>query len=349
MQKIFSVSVSTTKRLYDSYQIADRSSAQVTCTDTNAAFQLFERLVDLTANNPFNISCGGNIWKVENCAGNHTLPSICVNCDSPCTIHCSNARKVHYVSTCIENACFDPAHSFKRSGIINSISVLSVLIAERKMPPMILRMKSNLLNVYGIRARVQISLSSAGGVSCGIFKSGYIPTFLDEIRTQNIFGYNISHGEPQITVDFPNLPASTFFSVFCFSVASNGAHMSLSQMLNTGKLSIQTSCCKNVSISSQLSTVYDRTVYSDLVKVSLDAHPTLSINISVKVTPNSINVYPKVITVTKATSLLSFLYVDTRAAVDGAYVISISLIGPSRLTIKFPFFVISKHSTPCLL
>jgi hypothetical protein len=198
-------------------------------------------------------------------------------------------------------------------------------------------MKSTLFNAYGTRARVKVSLSSAGGVSCGIFKSEYLPTSLDEVRKQNIFGYNISLGEPQISVDFPNLPASTFFSVFCFSVASNGAHMSLSQMLHTGKLNLHTSCCKNVSIASQLSTVYDRRVYSDLVRVSLDAHPTLSINISVTVVPKLVTVYPKVITVTKAAPLLTFLYVDTRAAVDGAYVISISLIGPSRLDIHYPF------------
>ena len=335
MQNIFTFSVSTTKRLYDSYQIADRTSSQVSCTDMNAGFKLFDRLIDPNANSPYNISCDGNIWRIENCAGNYSLPSVCVNCDSPCTIHCSNARNVHYLSTCIDDACFDPMHNFKRSGIKNSISVLSIITAEKRGPPRILRMNSNILKVSGTMARVKVSLSRAGGVSCGIYKSEYTPKSLDEIRTQNIFGYNISKGEPQISVDFVNLPASTIYNVYCFSVASNGAHMSLSQMLNTGKLTLFTPCCKNVSIVTQLSTVYDRRVYSDLVRVSLDAYPTLSLNITVKVTPNSINIYPKTIMVTNAMPLSFFLSVDTRAAVDGAYVFSISLLGRSRLVIQY--------------
>ena len=311
-------------------------SDMLTCADRDAASAIFNRVVDSTSMEDFNTTCDGNLWIVKNCFGNYSLPSVCINCDEPCEAHCSNAKSVHYLS-CEPSDCGNRM----RSGVRNYISTLSILTAEKQAAPLIRRMNYQL---NGNSVVVSVTISSAGGVYCGIFPSSYLPTSLDEIRLQGVVGYCLSTFEPIATVNFDGLVASSSFEAYCFTFSSNGAHMSLSQMLITGRISFQTACCKLIDLSVSPSVISQRGVYSNLITLFLNALPSSYINVSLHTSSTDIILFPQHLHFSSRSPMMASVYLDARSARVGTKSISATILGmasnefqmfPSSVNISF--------------
>jgi hypothetical protein len=328
MQRVVSVNITTIKAFDDYYEKLDRVSDIVSCSNASLASAIIHRLADYSTSEPFSATCGGRLWNIDNC-GSET-PSVCIDCVDPCREHCSNARYINYLSSCMTDEFRVCTALGRRSGIPDSIHLLSVYVTDRVPAPAILAFTMNATQ-YTLSATVW--LAGPGGVQCGLFASGLAPTSLDEVRAQGV----VSYSEPQLTsvgIQVTELHASTNYSLYCFSISSSGAHMSLAEMQRTGVQSFSTDCCKTLTATLQSSFVYTNNNYRNVLTLALDAPPSsgvLAVDVTLRVGATEHTAfYPR--TVTFSANATAALAVDvsflSSSVPAGVYNVIVQLRGP---------------------
>lgn len=341
VQKINSISLYTIKNLYDGYNPAHPVLEKRTCTYPRLSKEFLstlQRTARTSSFTPYNISCGGSTWKLKSCLGNYSLPSVCVDCDDPCTVHCSNARELHYMNPCMERekVCVDSAHTSKRNGVINSISILSITISESIAAPDILSIAYG--DIGATAAKLYLTLSTPGIVHCGLFENNLRPKSLSDVKIQKNSAFTTTNGisaqnSSVATIFLADLAAMTNYSLYCFTTARNGANMLFSRMLTTGHSSFRTGCCKSVFISIYSSVLFSGQVYTRSVQMSLSALPSNRLNISISLPNSAVAIYPSQWDIDPNTLSPSDLtipvYLNTMSAVDGVFELVVSLEGPS--------------------
>ena len=134
----------------------------------------------------------------------------------PCTVHCSNARDVNFVSSCIvEQSGFCIDRFGRKSGLKNNLNVLAITAVEKIPAPQILTL--NVLNSTK-NIEINVQLTASGGVYCGVFDTvrEKLPTSLDEIRVQKrlIYANETTFGA---LLNIENLLAATEYKLYCFN------------------------------------------------------------------------------------------------------------------------------------
>lgn len=363
VQKVTSVSLSTVKLMYDYYQEHDATPETFVCSDVSLSTEIVNRIAHSdTLNTNITVSCNGTDWKIRNCGGKIASPSICVDCDNPCEVHCSNARDVNFVSSCVVEASGSCIDRFgRRSGLRNYLNILSVTAEERVPAPDILGMS---VDATVGEAEVEIMLRNVGGAYCGAFvASKPQPTTLDEIRVQGTIAYstvaNANDGTYNITLNVPNLVAATDYKLYCFSFSSSGAEMSLYRMRKQAIRAFTTDCCKLVtaSISSTLLSSSPGN-YKSFLGLQVSAAPSADLTASVTISPVAgVQVFfPQVATFTYYTpvnKLQLAIGIDASKLAAGTYTLSIDLSGTSaaEYTVLYDqgittFEVIAPGATP---
>jgi hypothetical protein len=334
VQKVTSITISTVKLMYDYYQEHDSTPETFTCTDPALAHQLVERLAYSNVENTnVSVNCNGTNWQIRNCIPNS--PSICLNCVDPCTVHCSNARDVNFVASCVveaEGSCVD--RFGRRSGLKNNINVLTVTAVERVPAPNIVSMRV----VNGTNeADVTVVLDNAGGVYCAAFSPplSALPSTLDEIRASRLISYAATptNSTYSVTVNIPDLVAATTYKLYCFSFSPSGAQMSWNKLKAQGVRTLQTACCKTVTAS--LSTTVLSTSpgsYKSFLSIKLNAAPSADLNVAVRTVPDSAvqALFPQTITVpayAAANKLQHSIALDAAKLGSGSFYVQLTLSG----------------------
>ncbi|KAJ1390163.1 hypothetical protein B484DRAFT_439796, partial [Ochromonadaceae sp. CCMP2298] len=316
-----SVRLTTVKLLYDHYELVDGSPETIVCSNRNDSELILRRLAGKIEGNA-TIVCDENNWKFKNCGG--SVPGICVNCDDPCVQHCSNARDVNYITPCVTNdVCTDP--SGKRSGIRNSLHVLSVISSDKYPPPDIISVATT---VARTSASISVSFEYPGGVYCGVFDAGTVPQSLDVIRFQN----NVVVANSTVAAVFiDSLLPATAYSAYCFTFAETGAAMTYANMLQQGVANFTTACCKDIVLSATSRFLFQDKNYEDFLRVDLGSLPNQNVNVNVSVLHESQVkriFFPKLLSFTSSSPSLHKAYsLSTSGLGTGLYTFITQLSG----------------------
>lgn len=331
IQKVTTVSLSTIKLMYDYYQEHDGTPETFACTEASKAASIVQRLAySDSVSTAFSVSCNDTVWQIKNCKAD--TPSVCVDCNDPCEVHCSNARDVNFVSSCMAEDAYCTDTLGRRSGLKYNINILSVTSEERSTAPDILSITTT-PSVNSVS--VTVELSGPGGVNCGAFASDSpsLPTTLDEIRLQYYAAYQAN--STTIRIEIPTLIASTEYKLYCFSFSASGDHMSWKELQVQGLATFTTLCCKVVSVSLSSVYLYDsRGQYASFMQLSLSAAPADDLTLTLSTTPAAgVQVlFPEVLTFRQYTlgaHLISSVALDASLLDAGSYTLSVTTSGTS--------------------
>jgi hypothetical protein len=313
IKKVTSVSLSTTKLMYDYYKIHDPSPAPKVCRNESIAEDIVQRLAysATTETGNFSVSCNNSVWQIKNCK--REVPSMCVDCVDPCEVHCSNNRDVNFVSSCVVDTAYCRDVFGARNGLKYFFNILAVNAVDREGAPAIL---AATVTPQRTSAAVQVQLQHLGGVQCAVFPASNpllatLPASLDDIRAQGIVQYATTDAataataaaldsQVNVTVTLPKLLAATDYRLYCFSFDASGQSMSLQTMMQSyGVQLFTTACCKEIEVT--LSSNVVRTSFSssvsnswpsfssssslEFLKITLSAAPSSDLTVLLTTTP----------------------------------------------------------------
>ena len=362
IQSVNSITLSTIKLLYDHYEMVDMSPETVICEEPTAANAIIQRLTTqgpAVSNYPelFTVACNDTSWLIQNCDNTTTIPSVCVDCCDPCEVHCSNARDINFISTCMmeserDGVCYDEFGV--RNGIRNAINVMSVTAMELSTAPNIASSTSIVTSRTEVTLHIQ--LAAPGGVYCGAFprfdSSGeeYLPDSLDIIRVQQFVGYVSSGANPNniAEVFIADLVPSTEYSFYCFSFSASGDEMSLARALNQGAVgTLTTPCCRSVRVRLPTNSIAaSNSTHERLLQVTLLHAPDSWLTVVTGVLVDGSNppgneqlLFPAQATFQVGDAVLSqrIDFQLSSATVDVVYTVEVTLYGPdaSLYTVNF--------------
>lgn len=275
INRVTSFQLSTIKLLYDYYTTIDGTPEIVQCNETYPVQQLMRRVTSRDNTSDLVIQCHNRQWFVRNC--DNLGPSLCVDCEDPCTDHCSNERALHFLSPCLEESDMCISANGVRHGIKHSINMLSILYEEIDRAPTIKSLDVT-PSRYGLSIQVTLSASS-GGVSCAIFENGTIPSSYDQIDAQNIITFRNSS---IVDLTASNLLPSTPYELFCYTFTASSARLPFQYVLTNGSRHFSTTCCKTVTVSLSTTEVRAGSTISKYLTVSLDSLPMQELGVTIQ-------------------------------------------------------------------
>ena len=155
-------------------------------------------------------------------------------------------------------------------------------------------------------------------------------------------------------ISIPGLTPSSDYNVYCMTISLQNVEMLLSDALDTRRV-VSTSCCKAVLVSLMLSSMYPATTQLDGLSLALDAHPTASIDLSVRFVPsplfNSRSLIPSTpcysvpqsISISSTdSSALQRRFLPIIAVDEGLFDIRVSVEGPSAA--EYSIVLLSNNS-----
>ena len=250
------------------------------------------------------VDCNRRYWVVNICPG--LTAALCTDCEDPCQQR-SNVTSVS-ISPC-------------RSELSSSIQVFSVYYRNVLVAPSIKAFDTTASN-----SSIQIvaSLSSTGILHCGAFSSEYsTPISFYDILQQNYNSetdpFNIS------TVKVTGLIPSTSYYVYCYTYYG-GVNSASSDLIKNWR-SINTTCCKTITIERLTTSLYSGSDTSKFISITLNGLPSSSLDMVLSVSNKSTGFYPSRFTFTLGSNPI--VYASIRSLPEGAYSYNVRLSGSS--------------------
>jgi hypothetical protein len=295
------------------------------------------------------------------------LLTICIDCNDPCESKCARSAQP-YLSACedisnvnnnnVNNYCKNVTSmpNYLEIDRFDSFSLFSFTVVERGKSPDITHIEISTTTSTSLT--IDAILSFYGSIYCGAFEESTRLLFIDDITVQNnyYFPSNIIDQEvslsTSITID--NLNPSTTYNIYCYTVNLHSGSKSSSNMIISGFISGQTSCCKEIEIKLNHINIYqsDQSILN-FIDINLDTsilNSQISLVISLiydgldveidSFSPNLISFYSsknssiplsssnpnEIITIN---SLISPSILINSAFNPGSYIVKIDQIGPS--------------------
>ena len=359
LQTVQSVSITTIKQLHDYYEGKDHRSETITCNVPPSADEIVQRMGGRAVTTSLDtIECGGNSWKFRSCSvGSPMSVSVCVNCDDPCTVQCSNSRYVNYVSPCIAaGGKSNGGGRLSTSCLVKaSIHAFSVIAHHKYLAPII---ESTILEPSNYSVAVRLTLSAGGrrpgGAYCGVFEPTVVPISLDAVRFQNNFAMSVVNADDHVDDDDDDGSGDTNiislwvdglipvhrYSLYCFTTADGGAHSSYSVM-RTQSSDFTTACCKLVTATLSSAFVRINQSYDSFLTITLDFLPSSDITIIASLSdaaalPTEKLLFPTTIEFSATTS-------QPQLSAKGAIALDTAGLSPGRYYIQLDFTGTSAH------
>lgn len=360
LQTVQSVSITTIKQLHDYNEGKDHPlSETITCNVPASAAEIVQRMGGRGAATALDIiACGGNSWKFRSCSvGSPMTVSVCVNCNDPCTVQCSNSRYVNYVSPCIAaGGMSDGGERLSTSCLVKaSIHMFSVIAHHKYLAPSI---ESTILEPSNYSVAVRLTLSAGGrrpgGAYCGVFEPTVVPISLDAVRFQNNFAMSAVDADDDVDDDDDDGSGATNiislwvdglipvhrYSLYCFTTADGGAHSSYSAM-RTRSSDFTTACCKLVTATLSSAFVRINQSYDSFLTITLDFLPSSDITIVATLSDASALTAEKLLFPT--TIEFSATTSQQQLSAKGAIALVTAGLSPGRYYIQLDFTGTSAH------
>lgn len=280
----------------------------VRCTNQTKALMILKAVAS-GSTKLSSISCSSSAathtWQSTTCSSGKA--ALCVDCADPCgTNQCPRLLQL--------NPCGVPGNTYGCAGQNSSVNAYRVFTAEYEpfsVPPTfqsiaIAPARRSVVITVGLQSITKKSVD--GTVYCGVFAAGVVPTSIAAIVVQNLAAVSVG-GVAAITVN--NLIPSSSYDVYSVAVSALGATMALGNVL-LSKQTIRTACCRSVTVSMTMQTLYQSASAVNAVVVTLDAPPADALTISLRTqssfvtTPSGSALVPVKIALTSATKVTSY-------------------------------------------
>lgn len=226
----------------------------ISCHNESALQLIFAQLV-VPSDSATSITCGSDMWTVKLCASG--LPSICIGCEDPCGLGCSDSNVINVESEC------------RVSESVHALHVLGMNFQPTVPPP---TFSLALANASRTALMVEASLSSRGSLYCGVFPPGSRPSSSQAIVFQRHFA-TAEGGSVKLSIT--SLAPLSSYDVYCVSTNPAGVMLPLTQALET-RLTANTTCCKRASFELSTSTLRQGSSSANLVTLGVDFPPSES-------------------------------------------------------------------------
>ena len=292
------------------------------------------------------LACDDHIWKSKMCPSGFL--SVCVDCADPCGV--ADCPSIMSINPCGSDGniygCTDSTLA------VNAYRVLSARFVPFSVAPSIKRLSYTSQKTSVI---VSASLSRDGTVYCNAFAPGVIPASTAVI----ILGFQSAISVSQnANVSVIGLEPMTSYDIYCLTVSDLGDTMSLADSLQS-KLVVRSACCKTISVSLSINSLYIGVSSVNTVLITVDAPPSdfilLKLGTSYTNAPKVVTqLVPDSLLLNSGSNRLQYLYSISSSSSQFAGNITIvpTLAGPSmsEYTIVYPFpqiiTVISSTTAP---
>jgi hypothetical protein len=230
----------------------------ISCTDRSVAASILDRIVTPAAGGlTSSFTCQDHVWRVKDCASTG-YSSFCVDCTDPCAKDFCTPTDPFYIGPCGTSgtSCSFPS------------AYIRIFTAEfldtRDVYPTV---SSFAKTVSRTAAKLKLSLSGEGVVSCAVFAQGVAPTSSAQILLQKNTATAI---DKEVNFNITGLIPSTAYDVYCYSTSTSGAAMTLADVLST-KIPIVTDCCRELTLTVGIGFLYQDEQSLNTITLSSDA------------------------------------------------------------------------------
>ena len=287
--------IATSVTLY-AYNDANNAEVSTTCADATSANAIVTAVAKAGAFLA-NVTCGTHTWRVDRCLNTRT--AVCVDCANPCVGAVAPVN-----GTCNNqytlNPCGTNGAQYGCAAALPSLDVYRVLSATFRLNPAFIPPVVSAVAVASFdktTATVTVTMSTDGIAYCGQFAAGTTPTSAAQITGQNFLAASSSS---VATVKVTGLSPSTAYTLYCLSQSSLGTLASLATAVKY-RVAATTACCKTVTITLNVASLYQNSAAASAVSVDLDALPSKALTINLAAAGAAL--VPANITVTSTSAL----------------------------------------------
>lgn len=281
------------------------------------------------------VSCNGQVWHTEKCGELPADISLCVNCAETCpssgdeNSHCS--RPSFFLSPC-STVC--PVSSGDNGRII----ILRVDMEFFSSPPSILKFTAKPTTSS---LSLSLTFSSAGYVNCAALKAPFRVNSISTISMHSSMtpiSWNKDEFAHGAYITIAALSPATSYDVYCMTQSIDGAEMNLSTVIATGRKTVETLCCKRVSVDLLVSSIVLNSELKSIATITLDSAPTTELIIflsclyrQTNTSSAAVSTFPFVSSAIEvlASSLVRTYSIEISNADFGIYELAFSLAGIS--------------------
>ena len=299
------------------------------CSTASAATSIINNIANagITVTN---VTCAGHTWRVQRCKGTRT--SICVDCTNPCMITPSTCSTLQMFNPCGGVSGTDGGGAgYGCSTTQSSVNMYRVLYGSFQLNPAFVppTLSSRTIVAGKTTAVVTAVLSDDGTVYCGTFSSTTVPTSISQITSQKFVASSVSK---TARVTLSGLLPATSYTVYCVTQSSLGTMATLAAAL-TSKSTMTTLCCKTITVTINLDSIYEGASASNAVQVTMDAPPSQDLVIAVSTTGGVVsNLIPGNFSLTSTSALIPlYASVGTATTINtGNVTVVTTLSGASK-------------------
>ena len=229
------------------------------------------------------VTCGSHTWRVQRCKNTRT--SLCLDCADPCVATPATCSSLQMFNPCGGTSGTDGSGAgYGCTQTQTTVNMFRVLFGTFQLNPAFIPPTISTLTVVANKTTAVVSavLLDDGSVHCGIFSTTTQPTSISQITSQNFEAASVS-GTAHVSIT--GLLPATSYAVYCISQSSLGTLASLATALKA-KSTLTTLCCKTITVSINLDSMYEESSASNAVQITMDALPSQGLLIAVSANEN---------------------------------------------------------------
>ena len=218
-----------------------------------------------------NVTCAGHTWRIQRCKGTRT--SLCVDCANPCVITPTTCSTLQMFNPCGGVSGTDGGGAgYGCSTTQSSVNMFRVLYGTFQLNPAFVPPIISTLTIVANKttAVVNAVLSDDGTLYCGAFFTTTVPSSISQITSQKFVAASVS-GTAHISIT--GLLPATSYAVYCISQSSLGTLASFATAL-TSKHTMTTLCCKTITVTINVDSMYEESSASNAIQITMDAPPS---------------------------------------------------------------------------
>jgi hypothetical protein len=299
---------------YKALELPEPRSVSYVCDNSDAATVIVGSLETATTTTKVVTACKGDYWVVAKCSGSNA-PSLCVNCDDPCTskqFECHGfPAETETISSCT-TFCRRTDYSAK---------LLAVTLQPKDTPPLV---TLNATRSGRTSITLEYLMSKNGLMYCVAMLPG------ENVTTSTIIAGSLVQSIDEVAVvTLAGLDASTDYSIFCLSKSFVGAYSDIADSI-ANKVDSKTLCCKYITVTVPVKSLAVGFGRSPFMYVVLEALPLTNITLTPIVnSSNPPSFSPLVRTIGNSIQSLTEEFALRGFSIPGMYSYDVEVGGPS--------------------
>lgn len=323
------------------YDATKNLHSTITCNDPTSALLILNAIAagnNVTTSIICTVLSVSHSWLSRKCRNG--INAVCVDCIDPCgTAQCADLKTMNPCGASVGNGygCDSRNTSVSAYRILTAtLQPISVAASFRSIKATVITKTSASISVV---LRTVKGRSVDGIVYCASFPSGNVPISVADIILQN---HVVNAVSSSANVSITGLLPATTYNIYCLTQSTLGSSMTLSEALRF-KISIVTVCCRSVSISVLIQSMYQGDSSVNAIQVTLDAPPSASLTLSLGINASLSGVTSALVPATRyftkaiKTTTATYSIPATSSATLGAMSLTATLGGVNKAEYQVVF------------